>query len=154
MQSIKKGGLAQLARAFAWHAKGHRFDSGNLHFRKVRFFAVLERPESIREGHPNINRYTYINTLAFFAGFHFMPFYVYILFSQDINQYYIGHSEDENDRLYRHNNSGSKSTKKTNDRRIVYTELFNSKPEAVKREMEIKKKKSRKYIEWLISSAS
>jgi hypothetical protein len=25
------GGLAQLARAFAWHAKGHRFDSGNLH---------------------------------------------------------------------------------------------------------------------------
>lgn len=27
-----KGGLAQLARAFAWHAKGHRFDSGNLHF--------------------------------------------------------------------------------------------------------------------------
>ena len=27
----KNGGLAQLARAFAWHAKGHRFDSGNLH---------------------------------------------------------------------------------------------------------------------------
>ena len=26
-----KGGLAQLARAFAWHARGHRFDSGNLH---------------------------------------------------------------------------------------------------------------------------
>jgi hypothetical protein len=26
-----EGGLAQLARAFAWHAKGHRFDSGNLH---------------------------------------------------------------------------------------------------------------------------
>ena len=30
LQSIF-GGLAQLARAFAWHAKGHRFDSGNLH---------------------------------------------------------------------------------------------------------------------------
>ena len=28
---IFDGGLAQLARAFAWHAKGHRFDSGNLH---------------------------------------------------------------------------------------------------------------------------
>jgi predicted lysophospholipase L1 biosynthesis ABC-type transport system permease subunit len=28
---VKAGGLAQLARAFAWHAKGHRFDSGNLH---------------------------------------------------------------------------------------------------------------------------
>ncbi len=29
------GGLAQLARAFAWHAKGHRFDPGNLHHQKV-----------------------------------------------------------------------------------------------------------------------
>ncbi len=26
-----KGGLAQLARAFDWQSKGHRFDSGNLH---------------------------------------------------------------------------------------------------------------------------
>lgn len=32
-----KGGLAQLARAFAWHAKGHRFDSGNLHFNRRSF---------------------------------------------------------------------------------------------------------------------
>jgi hypothetical protein len=29
--AVPNGGLAQLARAFAWHAKGHRFDSGNLH---------------------------------------------------------------------------------------------------------------------------
>jgi hypothetical protein len=29
--SNPKGGLAQLARALAWHARGHRFDSGNLH---------------------------------------------------------------------------------------------------------------------------
>ncbi len=28
----KKGGLAQLARALAWHARGHRFDSDILHF--------------------------------------------------------------------------------------------------------------------------
>ena len=27
----KNGGLAQLARALAWHARGHRFDSGILH---------------------------------------------------------------------------------------------------------------------------
>ena len=27
----KKGGLAQLARALAWHARGHRFDSVILH---------------------------------------------------------------------------------------------------------------------------
>ena len=29
-----KGGLAQLARALAWHARGHRFDSGILHRRR------------------------------------------------------------------------------------------------------------------------
>ena len=82
-----------------------------------------------------------------------MLFTVYILYSDLLDQYYIGHTADIDDRLYRHVNSGSKSTKKTNDWQIVYTELFQSKSEAVKREFEIKRKKSRKYIEWLISSA-
>ena len=82
-----------------------------------------------------------------------MLFTVYILYSDLLDQYYIGHTADIDDRLYRHVNSGSKSTQKTNDWRIVYTELFQSKSEAVKREFEIKRKKSRKYIEWLISSA-
>ena len=27
------GGLAQLARALAWHARGHRFESGILHLK-------------------------------------------------------------------------------------------------------------------------
>jgi hypothetical protein len=31
------GGLAQLARAFAWHARGHRFDSDILHTDKKGF---------------------------------------------------------------------------------------------------------------------
>ena len=30
----KRGALAQLARALAWHARGHRFDSVMLHKRK------------------------------------------------------------------------------------------------------------------------
>lgn len=29
------GGLAQLASAFAWHAKGHGFESRILHFYKI-----------------------------------------------------------------------------------------------------------------------
>ncbi len=28
---LTEGELAQLARAFEWHSKGHRFDSGILH---------------------------------------------------------------------------------------------------------------------------
>ena len=81
-----------------------------------------------------------------------MPFYVYILHSPFLNQYYIGHTENLKDRLFRHKNSGSKSTKKANDWVISYTKDFASRPEAMHRELEIKNKKSRKYIEWLISS--
>ena len=80
-----------------------------------------------------------------------MQFFIYILYSHSIDQYYIGYTEDLNDRLFRHNNSGSKATKKTNDWKLIYTESFTSKTEAIKREIEIKKKKSRKYIEWLVA---
>jgi hypothetical protein len=34
LQSQQNGGLAQLARALAWHARGHRFDSDILHLDK------------------------------------------------------------------------------------------------------------------------
>ena len=81
-----------------------------------------------------------------------MPYFVYILYSPSIDQYYIGQTENPGGRIFRHTNSGSKSTKKANDWIIKYTEEFVSRADAVKREMAIKKKKSRKYIEWLISS--
>ena len=81
-----------------------------------------------------------------------MPFYVYILYSPDLNQYYIGHTENLKDRIFRHTNSGSKSTKKADDWILVYSEEFFLRKEAMHRELEIKKKKSRKYIECLISS--
>ena len=31
LQTLFNGGLAQLARALAWHARGHRFDPDILH---------------------------------------------------------------------------------------------------------------------------
>jgi len=83
----------------------------------------------------------------------YMEYNVYIIYSSTANQYYIGHSANVRDRLFRYNNSGSKATKKANDWKLVYIEIFRTKSEAVKRELEIKKKKSRKYIEWLVNSA-
>ena len=41
-----------------------------------------------------------------------MSFAVYILYSKTIDQYYVEHSGDLDDRTFRHTNSGSKSTKK------------------------------------------
>jgi putative endonuclease len=80
-----------------------------------------------------------------------MPYLVYILYSKAADQYYVGHTADIKVRLFRHNNSGSKATKKVEDWEVVYKEEFPQRADAFKREMEIKKKKSRKYIEFLIN---
>jgi putative endonuclease len=81
-----------------------------------------------------------------------MAFIVYILYSSSLDSFYVGHTANLEDRLYRHNNSGSKSTKIAKDWRVVYTEQYLTRSEANLRELEIKKKKSRKYIESLIIS--
>ena len=81
----------------------------------------------------------------------FMPFYVYIIYAQSIDQYYVGQTDNLNDRLFRHNNSGSKSTKKAKDWVLKHSESYTDRSKAVARESEIKKKKSRKYIENLIA---
>ena len=80
-----------------------------------------------------------------------MAFVVYIIHSPSLNQYYVGHTENLDDLLFRHNNSGSKATKKANDWKLVYSESFNSRAEAYSREMEIKRRKTKKYIEALIA---
>ncbi len=36
-----RGELAQLARALAWHARGHRFDSGILHSKAPIFWGFF-----------------------------------------------------------------------------------------------------------------
>ena len=79
-------------------------------------------------------------------------FSVYIIFSAQLNKYYVGHTENIKLRLTQHNEGISTFTSKANDWIIKYSENFNSREEAYKREMEIKRKKSRRYIEWLIAS--
>ena len=76
--------------------------------------------------------------------------YVYIIYSNKIDQYYIGQSGDLENRIINHNNGRSKSTKKADDWVLRYFEEFSTRGFALKREIEIKKKKSRKYIEQLI----
>lgn len=79
-------------------------------------------------------------------------FSVYILYAATADKYYIGQTANMEDRLFRHTNSGNKSTKFAKDWKLVYEEKFETRSEAVQREQFIKSKKSRKYIEWLISS--
>jgi putative endonuclease len=118
------GELAQLARALAWHARGHRFDSGILHALK-----------------------------PFRMHSEWLFFYVsrIIIYSKKLDRFYIGHTEDLQKRLLQHNNGISTFTSKATDWVLKYSSAFNLRTEAMKIENEIKRKKSRKYIEWLIS---
>ena len=78
-----------------------------------------------------------------------MP-HTYILYSVKLDKYYIGSSYDKDQRLIRHNNSAEKFTSLGIPWVIVYYEEFENLADARKRERQIKKMKSRKYIETLI----
>ena len=75
---------------------------------------------------------------------------VYIL-ENTKGKYYIGHTKNIIERLERHNKNRSNFTKNKGIWKIVYTESFLSKGDAMKRENYIKSQKSRKFIKGLIS---
>jgi putative endonuclease len=78
-----------------------------------------------------------------------MPF-MYILFSEKVNKYYIGACIDLERRLHEHNIGHSKFTSTGIPWQLKYKEEFETVQEAKRRELAIKKMKSRKYIENLI----
>lgn len=67
-----------------------------------------------------------------------MPYYVYILLCGD-GSYYTGYTNDLKARLEMHREGrGSKYTRTRRPERIVYVEEFESRSEAMRREIEIK----------------
>ena len=81
-----------------------------------------------------------------------MSFSVYILYSKKLDKHYIGCTSDLKKRVGEHNSGISTFTSKASDWELKHSEQFESREEAMKREKEIKSKKSRKYIEWLIGT--
>ena len=79
-----------------------------------------------------------------------MSYYVYILYSQKTNHYYIGSSSDPDKRLLRHNAGATISTKQGRPWKIVYTETLGNETDAIRRELYLKSLKSRVFIENLI----
>jgi putative endonuclease len=87
------------------------------------------------------------------VGFLIMDnFYVYIIYSATIDKFYIGYTTDLQKRHEAHNSGISTFTSKAKDWKLKYSEKYETRELAMKREREIKSKKSRKYIEWLIGS--
>jgi len=78
-------------------------------------------------------------------------FSVYILKSSITNKYYIGQTSDIEKRLLYHNSGYSKSTKSGMPWKLVYSENFNTRQQALKRETELKKYKSRIMLDKIIS---
>src|ERR1017187_491568 len=76
--------------------------------------------------------------------------YVYVLRSVNDGWYYVGCSVDPQRRLIEHNSGESKSTRSRRPYELAYTEQFPDLSAARKREQEIKRKKSRQYIGWLV----
>jgi len=83
-----------------------------------------------------------------------MRFIVYILYSTKCDKYYVGQTANLEVRMEEHNiGKGGAFSSSCLPWILVYQESFPSRREAVKREREIKNKKSRIYIEKLISRA-
>ncbi len=81
-----------------------------------------------------------------------MPFFVYILFSSTKEKFYIGFTSDIEQRILRHNQKSKGFTGNNNDWKIVYTETFSEKTEAIAREKQIKSWKSKSKIQELIKN--
>ncbi|MGQ0828083.1 MAG: GIY-YIG nuclease family protein [Bacteroidota bacterium] len=79
-------------------------------------------------------------------------YYIYILFSKKLNRYYVGYTANIESRIAHHNQGRVIFTSKGIPWEYKYSEKFDIEIEARRREKEIKNKKSRKYIEWLILS--
>ena len=79
-----------------------------------------------------------------------MPF-LYIIYSDKLDKHYIGACIDLERRLYEHNIGHSKFTSTGIPWVLKHTEYYETLQEAKKRELFIKKMKSRKYIESLFS---
>ncbi|MBN9293379.1 MAG: GIY-YIG nuclease family protein [Flavobacteriia bacterium] len=74
-------------------------------------------------------------------------FVTYVLFSEKHDQIYIGYTSDLINRFHSHNELATKGhTIKFRPWIVIYTEGFDSKTEAMKREKELKSSRGRNFI--------
>ena len=85
---------------------------------------------------------------------HFMPVYfLHILQCETTGRFYIGQTQDVPERLAYHNANYSKSLKNRGPWRLVYTEQYKTRSEAMLRERQLKSWKDRRMIERLLSAS-
>ncbi|QHS55417.1 GIY-YIG nuclease family protein [Mucilaginibacter sp. 14171R-50] len=79
-------------------------------------------------------------------------FFTYILYSILLDTYYVGSTSNLDERIKKHNTNHKGFTGKAPDWHIKWSQVFDTKKEAGRRERQIKAWKSRKMIEQLIGT--
>ena len=80
-----------------------------------------------------------------------MKYYLYILQSEVKESYYVGMSNNPDRRLHFHNTDDRKAhTSRYLPCKIVYSNAFNTKEEALSAEQKVKSWKSKKMIRFLV----
>ncbi len=73
-------------------------------------------------------------------------YYTYLIFSEKVNRYYVGSSQDVEERLRRHNNDHSTSTKGKGPWKLVTSFPFETRSEAMAFERKIKKRGAGRFL--------
>lgn len=81
-------------------------------------------------------------------------YYVYVLSSLSSARHYVGHTDKLDRRIREHNSGKTRSTKAYIPWKLVYTEKYDTRAEASKREKEIKSYKSGYKFQLLKQSES
>ena len=79
-----------------------------------------------------------------------MSYFVYILQSLKDGSYYVGSTQNLDERVKRHNQGRSTYTKSRRPWNLVFSEEHPNKSSALKRENQIKRRKKKDYIESLV----
>jgi putative endonuclease len=78
-------------------------------------------------------------------------FFVYVLYSPSANKFYVGYTSNLESRLLSHNQLRTKDwTKRYRPWELVYTESYQTKSSALKREKELKTGMVREFIQKML----
>ena len=79
--------------------------------------------------------------------------FVYILQSDSTRRFYVGQSQDLDGRVDYHNRYGIPATRNRGPWRLVYWKEYETRREALRRERDLKNKKSHQYLESVVSAS-
>jgi putative endonuclease len=76
-------------------------------------------------------------------------FFAYILQSEKTKRYYVGSTDNLGNRLKEHNSGETVSSRRGIPWKIVHTEQFNTRSEAIRKEKQIKARGAQRYLDSL-----